>query len=412
MLYCFIYTSLVSALIFFRVSTATRDGSYLNCSVLYLLNVEPYPDHSKTSGVDVWDRGLDLVPAGHLAVEQINNRSDILQGYELKLIDIDSEACGRNLITKGIVNVFKELVNHTHRECIVGLVGLFCSSVTDAVSTIVSHPDIGGYVQIAASTSPVHRKSTPSQTHSNLFHIIESSSVINEGTFALMRAFRWNRISIVYNSVKFYFRSMADDFMNKINKVELVTQVPLTDSSSRISEAFSTINEKEARISYWIVDAKQTAHLLCEAFRKRFRWPGHIFIINDLKMGEVLDTKTSCSREDIMSALEGVFTLQYRLFVDNNTRLFSGLAYREYQQMYADKLKKFASERPDQDIRENIYANSLYDQVWAFGLAINNSNSSIDSQILGYEDKEKRLTMSDVLRIKLRELSFQGASGG
>ena len=378
--------------------------------------MEPYPYQSKTPGPGVWDKGLDLIPAGHLAVEQINNRSDMLQGYKLKLIDIDSEACGRNLIVKGVVNVFKELVNPNRRECIMGVVGLFCSSMTDVISPIVSHPDIGGYVQIAASTSPVHRKSTPSQTRSNLFHIIGSSSVFNEGTLALMRASHWNRISVVYNSIKFYRRSMAYDFMNKIkidnvSKAELVTQVALTDSSSRISKAFSTINKKEARISYWIVDHKQTAQLLCEAFHKSYHWPGYIFIIKALEMDRVLDTKTSCSREDIISALEGVFTLQYRLFVDDNSRLFSGLTYREYQQMYADKLKKFASERPDQDIRANIYANSLYDQVWAFGLAINSSHSSINSQKLGYEDKEKRLTMSDVFRIKLRELSFQGASG-
>lgn len=375
--------------------------------------MEPYPYRGKTPAV--WDRGLDLIPAGHLAVEQINNRSDILQGYELKLIDIDSEACGRNIVIKGTVNVFKELVNPNQRECIVGVVGLLCSSVTDVISPIVSHPEIGGYVQIAASTSPVHR--TPTQTNSKLFHIIGSSSVFNEVIFALMQAFDWNRISIVYNSVKFYQMSVAHDFVDKINKIpgaELVTQVPLTDatdSSSPISKALSIINKHEARISYWILDFKQTAQLLCEAFHKNFRWPGYIFIIEELQMDGVLDVKTSCSKEDIMSTLEGTFTLHYRLFVDNNTRMFSGLTYSEYWKMYTDKLRIFASERSDEDIMNNIFANSLYDQVWAFALAINNSLSSIDSQKLGYRDKEKHLTMSDVLKIKLRELSFQGASG-
>ena len=45
------------------------------CSYLYLLNVQAYPDNRPFAG---WDRGLDLIPGGHLAAEQINNNSNIL----------------------------------------------------------------------------------------------------------------------------------------------------------------------------------------------------------------------------------------------------------------------------------------------------------------------------------------------
>ena len=46
--------------------------------VLHLLNVQPYPDNRIFAG---WDKGFELIPAGHLAIKQINNRSDILPGY-------------------------------------------------------------------------------------------------------------------------------------------------------------------------------------------------------------------------------------------------------------------------------------------------------------------------------------------
>ena len=39
--------------------------------------------------------------AGHLAAEQINNCSKILPGHQLKLSNIDSEACGINIVSKG-----------------------------------------------------------------------------------------------------------------------------------------------------------------------------------------------------------------------------------------------------------------------------------------------------------------------
>jgi len=76
---------LVLALLFHRVVSSENE------TVLYLLNVQPYPDHRTFAG---WDRGLELIPAGHLAIKQINNRSDVLPGFQLELIDIEQKHVG------------------------------------------------------------------------------------------------------------------------------------------------------------------------------------------------------------------------------------------------------------------------------------------------------------------------------
>ena len=75
----------------------TTSSSGQNCSVLHLLNVQPFPD---SSGSREFDGGLNLIPAAHLAAEEINNRSDILRGHKLKVIDIEAEDCGREVITQ------------------------------------------------------------------------------------------------------------------------------------------------------------------------------------------------------------------------------------------------------------------------------------------------------------------------
>ena len=381
------------------------------CPVLYLLNVEPYPYHD--SSVPVWDRGLDLIPAGHLAAEQINNRTDILSGFDLKLIDIDSEACGIDVISKGTANVYKELVNPEYRECIVGVIGLFCSPVTNVISPIINHPNIGGLVHIAASTSPIHRGCETNTT--NLFHIIGSSSVFNDATFAMMKAFEWQRISLIYNSIRLYRSTTASDFTNRIHldpDRELIAHVPLSDSNAKI---FNAINGEEARISYWTVTYKQAAHLLCEAFKKHFLWPGYVYILHEPKVNKILQTKTSCSKEELMLALEGAFLLKYRLFVDDDMKLFSGLSYREFRRNYADELRVFAN-ITGEDLKQCIYANSLYDQVWAFALALNITLSSQQSPAPsvptgGHMIRSVGQEISSNLKRELQKISFQGASG-
>ena len=356
----------------------------------------------------MWDRGLDISPAGHLAVGQINNHSDILPGYELKLIDVDSEACGVNIISRGVANVYNELVNHS--RCIVGVVGLYCMTVTNVISPIVSHLNIGGYIQIAASISTLHYRTIP-EAKANLFHIVESSSVFNQATLALMRALRWHRISIIHRTADFFYDSIANDFVQRIgtySDVELVTRIPIAITELHFKEAFDMITDHEARISYWSTSSTESAHLLCEAYNRHFYWPGYVYILREPTIEYILEVQTSCTKEQLMIALEGAFLLQYRLFADDNTTLESGLSYSEYWRLYNEKLQDFASIK-NINLSATTFANPLYDQVWAFALAINNliHSNNVSFENYAVESVNK---VSELLRSELKNLSFQGAS--
>ena len=377
---------------------------FQNCSVLSLLNVLPlYQERAAVGKFEsVWDRGLDVTPAGHLAVQQINNRSDILPGYELKMIDVDSEACGLNVVSKGIANTFRVLVD-PNQTCIVGVVGLFCSQVTNIISPIVSHPSIGGYVQIAASTTPVHRANN---SEGKLFHIVEASSVFSEVAVSLMKAFNWTRISMVYNSLGLFSESVANDFVNKLQSegLNLVSQVPISNSLLNINETLDRFRDEESRISYWSLSYIHSAHLLCEAYHRNFRWPGYVYILREPTLENILEQETSCSKEQILMALEGAFLLHYRLYSKNDTLLFSGWSFGEYKERYAHALQAFAS-RTNRELNDTDYANVLYDQVWAFALAVNNS---LALTLMDYKIKQY---ISTTLKDELESVSFQGATG-
>jgi ABC-type branched-subunit amino acid transport system substrate-binding protein len=387
-------------------------GPESGCPTLYLLNVQPYPvSPGESAALFIWDKAFELIPAGHLAAEQINNSSDILPGRQLKLINIDSEACGINTISKGITNVYRELVNF-NRTCIVGVIGFFCSAVTSAISPIISHPNIGGYVHIAASTSPVHRGNN-SRKHSELFHIIESSSAFNEATLELMRTYNWHRIASVHTDSEFYFMSTSVDFVRRISSkpgFNLTARIHIAENSqAHIMERFDTIREKEARISYWSVTSDQAAYLLCTAYKRNFIWPEYVYIIQEHDISHI-EIKTSCTKVELVKAMEGVFILNYRLYVENDTELVSGVNYSEYQRLYTDRLK----DTNDESLQNNLYANSMYDQVWAFALAINNSLPSIESQNLSFEDYglgKGVPIISKILKNELKHVTFQGASG-
>ena len=110
--------------------------------------------------------------------------------------------------------------------------------------------------------------------------------------------------------------------------------------------------------------------------------------------------------------MEGVFLLQYRIYVENDVELYSGWTYKEFQQRYTDKLWEEAVNRTDK-VEENIYANSLYDQVWAFALALNSSLLDIKARNLSFDDYGIGNTkaISDIIKGELSKVDFQGATG-
>ena len=387
---------------------------YRNCTVLRLLNVQPYPDDGVFAG---FDRGLDLVPAAHLAAKEINNRSDILAGFNLEIVDIDSEAYGREIITKGLVNFYKELVSQDPSRCIVGVMGFVCSSVTNVLVPIISHQSIG-YVILANSVSPAHRNNI--KEYPNLFHTISSSSVINEALISLMQRFNWKRIGVVYDSVTIIYRTTATDFIQRtlvLPEVELTTLIPIISNSATnvISDAFDNINAEEARITYWHGSDDQNAFCLCEAYRRQFLYPGFVYILrsNPHNIDNLLAANTNCNKKEILHAAEGVFMLDYRLEVDDDTVLISGWNYSEFRQRYAKELEEYARVS-NETLRVSIYGNSFYDQVWAFGLALNNSLPYIRSENLSFSDytiNGNPGPISSIIKRELMKLSFQGASG-
>ena len=291
---------------------------------------------------------------------------------------------------------------------------MVCSSQTNVFAPLAGHPGIG-YIQNALSVSPPHRNTSEFPF---LFHTISSSSVFNKAAIAIMKAFNWRRIGLVHDSLGFYFRNTANDFYDRILQsypgAKVVTRIPIENSRTIFPEIFKIVNDQEVRINYWVVSHDQGVFSLCEAYKRRFFWPGYVYIMRFLDLNNLLhaSAKTTCSKDEILATLEGVFLLEYRLSVGNATELFSGWSYGEFRQRYAEKLQQSAKNRSDH-VEENIYANTLYDQVWTFALALNASLPSIASQNLSFENYSIGNTkaITKILKNKMIKLSFQGASG-
>ena len=112
--------------------------------ILFLLAMVPSAENS----LPPYHRGdWEILSAAEMAVDKINRRDDILPGYRLELIPVNTETCNHSLVTEAPLNFVRQVTGGD--LSIVGVVGLVCSTVTHA-----GRPEID--LQISAGAiSPV-----------------------------------------------------------------------------------------------------------------------------------------------------------------------------------------------------------------------------------------------------------------
>ena len=384
-------------------------------ATLHLLTLVPLAETAGLYPHPPCHGGEELISAAQMAVSKINMRDDILPDYKLELVPANTETCNQSLVTEALGNFVRHVTGGDLN--IVGVVGLVCSTVTQAVSPLAGRPGIGLLHISAGAISPVF---TNEEEYPHLYRMIPSSALYNDAVMELMATFQWRRISMVRDTILIQHKTTADDFVAKIegrNESELVFL-------GEVSPTFPTSPVKSllpnaARIIYASVTATEARELLCDSYQKDLRWPEFVWLFHDLSFEELMESTENCSNDTMLRAVEGVFLLQYRLQPNPYTTLISGQTYSEYLMELHNRTARTQEGIPYQpdDSRWPLHAgprmctkccqhaNALHDSIWAFALALNN----LTSAELGSELDKSNVTT--LVERNLKTVRFSGALG-
>ena len=328
----------------------------------------------------------EILSAAELAVDMINRRDDILPGYRLELIPVNTETCNQSLVTEAPVNFVRQYLTDGDLS-IVGVVGLMCSTVTQAISPLAGRPEIDLLQISAGAISPLFASE---KEYPRLYRMISSSAVYNDVVLSLMANFHWRRISMVQDGTLIQHTTTADNFVAKLNRRTELELVFLGDITPTTSPVHNLIL-KRARIIYASVTAYEARELLCEMYQKAYRWPDFVLLFHDFSIEDLTLSTEKCDKDTMQTAVEGVFLLKYRLQPNPNTVLVSGQTDSEY----LTELRNYTNGK-----QENQHANSMHDSIWAFALALNNSVS-----------KDIGLNDTRMVEKNLRTVHFSGSQG-
>lgn len=382
--------------------------------ILRLLTLVPFPDSRLGAG---WDRGLELLPAARLAVKHINQRLDTLQGYHLELVEARTDACGVKTVFNSLLSFTQHAVVSGNASNVVGIVGLACSSVATVISPLAGRQEVS-LLQLSMGNSPVFQNHT---RYPHLWRVLPSSRAFVDSVMKIMERFGRTNVSVIYNEGG-YFTATAREFIKaaKDNKRNVTFQGVVVESEQAVNRILSSPS-RLARIIFTSVTRKEAALLLCKAFKLQLYWPGYLWIFHTRTVKDIIKNvkSTSCSEENLYRALEMSINLEFQFHpLDKEQPLVSNKTFIQYQQEYVQALEELKVDeryRMYQDFdysNDSVWANVMYDEVWALASALNRSlpelrqhNLSLENFYIGNSN------VTEIIEKHFLNVSFAGTIG-
>ena len=378
------------------------------------------PSSNFLNDIDLsWNIGPAVIPAARLAVDQINQRSDLLQGYTLKLLGRES---GCTLTSKTLINfVEAEFYNVADDRGVIGMIGPGCSESVLATANL-SRTNLN-FMQVSISFSP----EINGPNYINSFRTVPSASVYVDAFIRLMEAADWRKVVVAYDTQDSSYSSVFSVLKKRIGSRRMypIELRPAPDGHDHTAEFFKEVDRNNARVILTLVGMQMAQNILCQKYKLRSHYVDFQFIFMDVAQEDIFNLKLFpkdntfyCTSEDLEEALNTTIFLtnRYRRADEISSNTFAGISYQSYEKLYDSYLDKYLKEKqldknclPSSSVR---YFNAYYDAVWALSIALNDSTADFDLTDYAYGKLNYDIAqIGDRVRNSLEVIQFEGMSG-
>ncbi|XP_068723157.1 gamma-aminobutyric acid type B receptor subunit 2-like [Montipora capricornis] len=329
-----------------------------------------------------------------MAIDFINNRSDILENYTLVLdFEDTSWASGAHAI-----KAFFNLLNKKQDPVI-----LLGPSNTESLEPIAEAAPKWNLVQVSyASGSP---KFESDLTYPNTYRASPSTTSYSKAKAAFIKHFGWNRVAILHEYDPEFFSPTVDKLKIELeNKNISIIAVEGFEKSGDVSFQMEKMKALDARIIIGEFSWIGARNVFCEAFKKKMFGSHYAWIIfGEFPTRKLFDndSKLSCTSHDLKQAADRyIATIKLDIRQDNNHTI-SGMTSEDYW----NKLRHHKSAKERTLRKDSAYA---FDAAWVIALALNASFASGTTY-----DKLLHRDSAQVFQIKdgIEKANFQGLTG-
>ncbi|CAH3104404.1 unnamed protein product [Pocillopora meandrina] len=349
-------------------------------------------------GIDTSGGGWNsagTIPAIQMAIDEINNNTEILKDYHLQLLIKDSK-CNVGEAVRGTL----EYISSGKPKIM--FLGPGCSKATMPVAEAIHYWNI---VQIGFSNSspllsskavfPLYFRTNPSERFTNL------------GRIAILRRFNWKKVAIMQQNND-VFTGISNSLVDLLSAAN-ITVLAYESFKDHPRFALENLKRKDARIIFAFFYPDEHYITFCEAFKKGMYGPKYVWILNSARIQDnwwkVQSPLVDCTPEEVRKGLSNnIGTGELKLSPLSGPTKFG----KTPQELYAEYLERLNNS----GYSENTFASYGYDAAWTCALTL---NASID--VLGKQNFKlnefnySHPNMSKVFVDIMKRISFAGMSG-
>ncbi|XP_042168080.1 gamma-aminobutyric acid type B receptor subunit 1-like isoform X2 [Oncorhynchus tshawytscha] len=262
-----------------------------------------------------WPGGQACLPSAQMALDLVNNRTDILPDYELELIYYDS-MCDPGESTKLLYDLL-------YTEPIKTVLMPGCSSVSTLVAEAARMWNL--IVLSYGSSSPAlsNRNRFPT-----FFRTHPSATLHNPTRVRLFQKWKWTKIATIQQTTE-VFTSTLDDLEQRVKEAGIeisVRQSFLTDPAV----AVKNLKRQDARIIVGLFYETEARKVFCEVFKEKLYGKKYVWFLIGWYADnwfKIKDPSINCTIENMTEAVEGHVTTEIVMLNPETVRGASNLGH-------------------------------------------------------------------------------------
>uniref|UniRef100_A0A8C5A1S9 Gamma-aminobutyric acid (GABA) B receptor, 1a n=1 Tax=Gadus morhua TaxID=8049 RepID=A0A8C5A1S9_GADMO len=265
-----------------------------------------------------WPGGQACLPSAQMALDLVNNRTDILPDYELELIHYDS-MCDPGEATKLLYDLL-----YTEPIKIVLMPG--CSGVSTLVAEAARMWNL--IVLSYGSSSPALSNRLRFPT---FFRTHPSATLHNPTRVQLFQKWKWTRIATIQQTTE-VFTSTLDDLEERTKEAGIeisVRQSFLTDPAV----AVKNLKRQDARIIVGLFYETEARKVFCEVFKEKLYGKKVVWFLIGWYADnwfKIKDPAINCTVENMTEAVEGHVTTEIVMLNPETIKGASNLTSQEF----------------------------------------------------------------------------------
>ncbi|ESP00240.1 hypothetical protein LOTGIDRAFT_141127 [Lottia gigantea] len=347
-----------------------------------------------------WAGGQACLPAVLMALQDVNNRSDILRDYELEM-SFDDSQCMPGLGTKVLYNLL-----YTKPVKLMVLSG--CSIVSTFVAQAAKMWNLVVLAYGASSPALSNRQRFPT-----FFRTHPSATLHNPTRVKIFQKFGWTKIATIQDTQE-VFQSTKEDLSKRVKAAGInivATQTFLTDPVN----AVRSLKRQDARIIVGLFYEDAARKVFCQVYKEKLYGKKYVWLLigwyPDNWYKSKLDS-INCTGDQLAEALEGHFTTEAVILHQDSSMTDVGMTAPEFTRRLDEKLRYEKNITDTSLVTGYPEAPLAYDAVWAMALALNKTAVRLAEKnlsLLDFDYVNKNIT--DEIYSAMNSTKFLGVSG-